>query len=156
MELVHPAIYLPESMTALAALTAIKDSGNSMAMVIDEYGGVLGIVTLFDLMEAVIGEMPVSGMEDDAITEREDGSWLVDGLLPVDELKELLGLSALEGEREFGYQTLGGYVMAELGIVPITGQVMEKNGFSFEIVDMDGRRIDKVMISRMNKTGDAV
>ena len=155
MNLVQPAIYIPESMPALNALNEIKNAGNSMAMVIDEYGGLLGIVTLFDLMEAVIGDVPVGDMEEDAITVREDGSWLVDGLLPIDELKELLSLSNLDGEREFGYQTLGGYVMAQMGEIPHSGQAVEVNHCRFEIVDMDGRRIDKVMIHRLPEEGEA-
>jgi putative hemolysin len=154
MELIQPAIYIPESMSALAALNAIKDAGNSMAMVIDEYGGLLGIVTLFDLMEAVIGDVPLGDTQEDSIIEREDGSWLVDGLLPIDELKELLSLTELEGEKEFGYQTLGGYVMAQLGEVPQAGQFVEVNRCRFEIVDMDGRRVDKVMIHKLPDQGD--
>ena len=152
---IQPAIYIPESMQALAALTEIKSAGNSMAMVIDEYGGLLGIVTLFDLMEAVIGDFPVEETEEDAIYQREDGSWLVDGLLPIDELKDLLGLPLLEGEKEFGFQTLGGYVLAQLGEIPQTGQTVEMNDFHFEIVDMDGLRVDKVLIHRQPDEGDA-
>lgn len=152
-KLIQPAIYIPESMPALDALNAIKSGGNSMAMVIDEYGGLLGIVTLFDLMEAIIGDVPAGDMQEDAIIEREDGSWLVDGLLPIDELKELLKISHLEGEKEFGYQTLGGYVMAQLGEIPNTGQTVEVNDCRFEIVDMDGRRVDKVMIHLLSPDG---
>ncbi len=150
MDSIQPAIYIPESMPALDALNAIKSGGNSMAMVIDEYGGLLGIVTLFDLMEAVIGDVPVGGSAEDAIIQREDGSWLVDGLLPIDELKVLLKVSALDGEKEFGFQTLGGYVMAQLGEIPRSGQVIEMNNYQFEIVDMDDRRVDKVMIHALN------
>ena len=153
MEIIQLAIYIPESMSALNALNAIKQGGNSMAMVIDEYGGLLGIVTLFDLMEAVIGDVPAGDVEEDSIVQREDGSWLVDGLLPIDELKELLDINALEGEKEYGFQTLGGYIMAQLGEIPRTGQAVDINEYRFEIVDMDGRRVDKVMIHALGAQG---
>lgn len=152
---IQPAIYIPESMPALAALNAIKQAGNSMAMVIDEYGGLLGIVTLSDLMEAVIGDVPIDATEEEAIIVRQDGSWLVDGLLPIDELKELMFLSNLDGEKEYGFQTLGGYVMAHIGEIPQSGQIVEINGFRFEIVDMDGRRVDKVMIHKLPENGES-
>jgi putative hemolysin len=127
-------------------LEAFKRSGLPVALVIDERGHIEGLVTLTDVLEALVGEVPD---EDDpageAIVRREDGSWLVDGLLAADELKERLGLSALPHEEEADYQTVGGMVMDVLGRVPETGDRFEWAGYSFEVVDMDERRVDKVL-----------
>jgi putative hemolysin len=145
-DFIKPTIFLPESMPALDALNAIKRSSSKMAMVIDEYGGLLGIVTLYDMMEAVIGEITNAEGEDLSAIMRSDGSWLVDGLMPIDELKTLLSVGDLSGEKEYGYQTLGGYIMAQMGDIPQTGGVLEVDGARFEVVDMDGRRVDRVLI----------
>jgi putative hemolysin len=145
-DFIKPTIFLPESMPALDALNAIKRSSSKMAMVIDEYGGLLGIVTLYDMMEAVIGDITNADGEDLSAIVRSDGSWLVDGLMPIDELKTLLSVVDLSGEKEYGYQTLGGYIMAQMGDIPRTGAVLEVDGARFEVVDMDGRRVDRVLI----------
>ncbi len=137
---------VPEGAPATDALEAFKRSGLPTALVIDERGHIEGLVTLTDVLEALVGEVPD---EDDpageAIVRREDGSWLVDGLLAADELKERLGLSALPREGEADYQTVGGMVMDVLGRVPETGDRFEWAGYSFEVVDMDERRVDKVL-----------
>ncbi len=147
-DFIQPTIFLPESMPALDALNAIKKSSSKMAMVIDEYGGLLGIVTLYDMIEAVIGDISNADGEDLSAIVRSDGSWLVDGLMPIDELKNLLSVDDLSGEKEFGFQTLGGYIMAQMGDIPQTGAVVEVDGVRFEVVDMDGRRVDRVLIYR--------
>lgn len=147
-DFIEPTIFLPESIPALDALNAIKKSSSNMAMVIDEYGGLLGIVTLFDMMEAVIGDIANADGDDLSAIMRSDGSWLVDGLMPIDELKTFLSVDDLSGEKEFGFQTLGGYIMAQLGDIPQTGAVLEVDGARFEVVDMDGRRVDRVLIYR--------
>jgi len=122
-----------------------------LALVIDERGHIEGLVTLTDVLEALVGEVPDEDAEDaeDAIVRREDGSWLVDGLLAVDELKEFLGSSGLplHDEEAANYQTVGGMVMDLLGRVPAAGDRFERDGYSFEVVDMDGRRVDKVLIT---------
>ena len=149
-DLLLPAVFIPESSPALTALEMIKRTQSNMGMIIDEYGGLLGIITLNDLMEAIIGSIATIGLDDeDGVIERADGSWLVDGLLPVDELKELMGVNELTGESDYGYQTMGGFMMAQLGTIPSTGQIINFMGFSFEIVDMDGRRVDKVLVTRL-------
>jgi putative hemolysin len=115
--------------------------------VIDERGHIEGLVTLTDVLEALVGEVPDENeTAGEAIVRREDGSWLVDGLLPADELKERLGLSALPREEEADYQTVGGMVMDALGRVPEEGARFEWEGYSFEVMDMDGRRVDKVLV----------
>jgi putative hemolysin len=155
--LILPAVFIPESMPALTALQLIKENSSNMAMVIDEYGGLLGIVTLFDVMEAIIGDIAMGDTpEDGSIVERADGSWLIDGLLAMDELKELLELNTMDGESEYGYQTLGGLMMAQMGKIPRTGQSFVLNGFRFEVVDMDGRRVDKVMVNRIEAPIDGI
>jgi len=151
-DLLLPAVFIPESSPALTALEMIKKTQSNMGMIIDEYGGLLGIITLNDLMEAIIGSIATIGLDDeDRVIKRADGSWLVDGLLPVDELKELLGVNKLVDESDYGYQTMGGFIMAQLGTIPRSGQQINFMGFSFEIVDMDGRRVDKVLVARLKE-----
>jgi putative hemolysin len=136
-------------MPAVTALNLIKQQSSNMAMVIDEFGGLLGIVTLFDIMESIMGDIAVSDVPGEgSVVERTDGSWLVDGLLAVDELKELLSLNQLPDESAYGYQTLGGMIMAHMGKIPRVGQHVELGDYRFEVVDMDGRRVDKVLVSR--------
>ena len=147
---------VPESAPATAALETFRRSGLPVALVLDERGHIEGLVTLTDVLEALVGEIP-DGDEDteEAIVRREDGSWLVDGLLPADELKERLGLGELPREEEADYQTVGGMVMDTLGRVPAAGDRFEWEGYSFEVVDMDGRRVDKVLVTPIRNAVDA-
>jgi putative hemolysin len=113
-------------------------------------------VTLTDVLEALVGEVPDGDEDaDEAIVRREDGSWLVDGLLPADVLKERLRLGELPREEEADYQTVGGMVMDTLGRVPAAGDRFEWEGYSFEVVDMDGRRVDKVLVTPTRNVGEA-
>lgn len=149
--LVKPALFIPESMSALTMLEQFKQKGADFGVVIDEYGGVLGIVTLHDVLTDIIGEIPdQSGPAEPEVLVREDGSWLLDGMLPVEEMKELLELKELPDEDRAGYQTAGGFVMSTLGGVPYSGQHFELLGFRFEVVDMDNRRVDKILISKIS------
>ena len=119
-----------------------------MALVIDERGHIEGLITLTDVLEALVGEVPDEDEPaEEAIVRREDGSWLVDGMLAAEELKERLGLQVLPGEEKADYQTVGGMVMDTLGRVPAEGDRLEWEGYSFEVLDMDGRRVDKVLIA---------
>ncbi len=147
-DFIHPVPYVPESSNALKALESMRQSGSEAAMVIDEYGGLLGMVTPTDLLEAIVGEMP-STLEGDEpeIIQREDGTYLLDGLLPVDELKEFLGVDELPGEERVGFQTAGGFVMSQVGSIPAAGQCFEFADYRFEVVDMDGRRVDKILVT---------
>jgi putative hemolysin len=148
--LLQPPLFVPDSMSALKVLQLIKTAGVHEALVLDEYGGLLGMVTLYDVLRAIVGEMPGPGLDGGPqIMRREDGSWLVDGLLPVDTLKELLETEQLPEEERVGYQTLAGFILSQLGSIPAAGQRFNWGNFSFEIMDMDGRRIDKVLISRL-------
>jgi putative hemolysin len=144
----RPAPLVPEGAPATDALEAFKRSGLPVALVIDERGHIEGLLTLRDVLEALVGEVPEEDQPvEEAIVRRKDGSWLVDGLVAADELKERLGFRELPREEEAEYQTVGGMVMDALGRVPEEGDRFEWEGYSFEVVDMDGQRVDKVLAS---------
>ena len=146
-KLVIPPVFVPESMPALKVLEAFKSSRNQLALVIDEYGGMLGIVTMFDILKSIVGNFPQSGeVESEMAIQREDGSWLLDGKLPIDELKEMFSIDELPDEDRLGYQTLGGFIMSQLGKIPAEGNTYEWKKYHFEVVDMDANRVDKVML----------
>ncbi|WP_322806712.1 hemolysin family protein [Thermanaerothrix sp.] len=146
----QPPLFVPDSMTVLKVLEALRTARVSLALVIDEYGGVLGMVTHYDVLEAIVGELGEAGESEEALlVQREDGSWLMDGLLPIDRFKEVFDLETLPDEERVGYQTLAGFILSQLGVIPTAGQVFEWSGLRFEVVDMDGRRIDKVLVSRI-------
>ncbi|WP_158046439.1 hemolysin family protein [Skermanella pratensis] len=129
----------------LRVLELFKQTGLHMAIVVDEYGSVEGIATATDILETIAGEFPEAGEDDAGVVRREDGTWLVDGMLPIDEVEHRLGLRGLRGDRDF--HTLAGFVMAELGHVPSAGEHFAWRGSRFEVVDMDGRRVDKVLVA---------
>ena len=142
-------IFVPEMRSALQALEIFKSSGAHLALVIDEHGSIEGLVTMSDVLEAIVGDIEPAGAPADAYAvRRDDGSWLLDGALPLDELKELLSTGALPGEERGGFQTLAGFVLYMLGRVPRAADSFEWAGLRFEVVDMDGNRIDKVLVSR--------
>lgn len=148
---IQPPLFVPDSMSALKVLENLKQAGMHVALVLDEFGGLLGMVTLYDILKAIVGGIPTAGEEPEpqAIL-REDGSWLLDGLLSIDEFKDTLLFPPLPDEDRVGYQTLGGFVMSQFGEVPISGMAFEWNNYRFEVVDMDGRRIDKVLVTPLN------
>ena len=148
-------IYVPENMAALKALDAIQNSGIHLAVVIDEFGGITGMVTDYDILEAIVGEIPEDSMDTDYLAfQREDGSWLFDGLIVIDQLKDILDLSDMPGEERAAYQTLSGFVMSQLGRIPKTGAKFTYEDYIFEVVDMDGRRVDRVLVSRLPEEND--
>ena len=148
LDSLRPPPFVPEGAPATDALEAFKRSGLPVALVIDERGHIEGLVTLADVLEALVGEMPDEDEPTgEAIVRREDGSWLVDGLLAAEELKERLGLEELPREAGADYQTVGGMVMDTLGRVPAEGDRFEWEGYSFEVLDMDGQRVDKVLVA---------
>ena len=143
-----PSPFVAEGAPATDALEAFKRSGLPLALVIDERGHIEGLITLTDVLEALVGDVPEEDEPtEEAIVRREDGSWLVDGLLAAEELKERLGLKELPREEKAEYQTVGGMVMDTLGRVPAEGDRFAWEGYSFEVLDMDGRRVDKVLAS---------
>jgi putative hemolysin len=150
------SLLVPEGAPATDALEAFKRSGLPTALVIDERGHIEGLVTLTDVLEALVGEVPGEDEPaEEAILRREDGSWLVDGLLAAHELKKHLGTRGLPREGETDYQTVGGMVMEALGRVPEEGDRFEWEGYSFEVLDMDGRRVDKVLVALVRNTDPA-
>ena len=144
--LVQP-LYAVSSMPALRLLELFKQSGKHVAIAVDEHGGTAGIITIIDLMEAIVGDLPDSkdDMRASAI-KRKDGSWLVDGMIDVDDLKEILHLSKLPREDDGDYQSLGGMIMAFMGRIPRETDSFVWENWRFEVVDMDGLRVDKVMV----------
>jgi putative hemolysin len=144
----HP-VFVPESMRALKVLELFKQSGTPIALVIDEYGHIQGLVTLNDVLEALVGDIPtVDELTEPQAVQREDGSWLLDGMLPVDEFKEIFAVAKLPGEETEEYQTLGGFVMLYMERIPMAGDHFAWGGLRFEVVDMDGNRVDKVLVMR--------
>lgn len=141
----RPPLFVPNTVTVLRALEVFKTSGEPMALVVDEYGDLEGLVTLTDILEALVGEIPGGGEADSRVVRREDGTFLVDGMVGLDELKGLLGVSELPGE-DPDFHTLGGYLMARLNRVPMVADRITADGWRFEIVEMDGRRVDRVLI----------
>ena len=140
-------LFIPESTSALDVLQDFRSTGIELAVIVDEYGGVLGVVSMDDIIEAIVGDVaePTGEQEKDAI-QREDGSWLFDGKIHFDELKDYLNISELPDEEEGDYETLSGLIMSQLGRIPTSGDYFDWGDYRFEVVDMDGRRVDKVMV----------
>ena len=142
--LLKPAFFVPETMFASRALEVLKEKGTDMLLVIDEFGALQGLLTITDILEEIVGEMEI---EEPQATQRQDGSWLLDGMLEVDEFKEIFHLPVLPHEDE--YETLSGFVMVSLGRVPQPADRFEWHGLNFEVMDMDGRRVDKVLVTTL-------
>jgi len=143
-EMLRPAFYVPETMLASHALEILKEKGTDMLLVIDEFGGLQGLLTINDILEEIVGEME---QDEPQATQRQDGSWLLDGMLEVDEFKEIFDFHALPHEDE--YETLSGFVMMFLGRVPQVTDHFEWSSLNFEVIDMDGRRVDKVLVTTL-------
>ncbi len=139
-----PAVY--EAIPVLQTLEIMRKAGSRMALVVDEYGSVEGVVTLTDVLEAIVGDLPEAGRnEEPAIVKREDGSLSVDGLVAIEDIKLRLGLQALPGEDDV--TTIGGFMLTRLGRVPKTGDQVSYGDYTFEVLSMDGRRVDKLSIT---------
>ena len=144
--LLKPAFFIPETMFASRALELFKEKNTELLLVVDEFGGLQGLLTINDILEEIVGAME---FEEPQATLRQDGSWLLDGMLEVDEFKEIYNFTALPHEDE--YETLSGFVMTSLGRVPQAADHFEWNGYRFEVMDMDGRRVDKVLVTTLPK-----
>lgn len=144
----HPAFFVPESLRAVVALQQLKQHHTAMAVVLDEYGQVAGLVTVEDMLDEIVGDIVVADdATDRAIVRREDGSYLVDGLVPYAELRELLELPSTEDlEQANEFTTLAGLLLVLMGRVPRSGDSVKWHEYTLEVVDMDGQRIDKVLI----------
>ncbi|MBW3623831.1 MAG: hemolysin family protein [Armatimonadetes bacterium] len=144
-------LVVPESMRVLKLLELFKQRGQTVAVVIDEYGGTQGLVTSTDVLQAIAGEMPTEG-EEEAFVRREDGSWLVDGSASLGELEEKFGSRALTDAIHGGtFVTLGGLVLSQLGRVPSPGDCFTLGGYRFEVVDLDGNRVDKILVTPLQR-----
>ena len=148
--LLKPAFFIPETMFASRALELFKEKNTELLLVVDEFGGLQGLLTINDILEEIVGAME---FEEPQATQRQDGSWLLDGMLEVDEFKELFDFKALPHEDE--YETLSGFMMTSLGRVPQASDNFDWNGFRFEVMDMDGRRVDKVLVTTLPKPATA-
>ena len=146
--IILPPLFVPETLRALKVLELFKKSGTHVALVIDEYGTVQGIVTLHDILEMMVGDPPSSELATDLdAVHREDGSWLIDGLLSIDRFKELFEIDAMPEEDTEHYRTIAGFMLFQFGHIPSTGSRFEWAGWQFEVVDMDGNRIDKILVT---------
>ncbi len=145
--LLVPPLVVPETMTSNHLLEAFKKSGKHIALIVDEFGMVQGLVSLIDVMEAIVGDIPTHGRKGTPeVKQRDDGSWLVDGTLVISDLKELMKVDELPHEEEADFQTLAGFVLTHFGRVPSAGDHFEVGGWRFEVMDMDRHRVDKVLI----------
>lgn len=143
-------LFAPEAITVLKLLESFKETGMHIALITDEYGSVQGIITLHDILEAIVGDVRSLGeSEEEQITVLENGSWLIDGDTPVNKLKYVLSVDSFPGEDQGYYLTIAGLIMYILQRIPKTGDHMEFNGLRYEVVDMDGIRIDKVMVTKV-------
>lgn len=150
-----PAIFVPESLSGMDLLAHFRASDAHMVLVVDEYGEVNGLVTPQNVLEALTGEFTPRNIEDAWAVQRADGSWFLDGLIPVPELKDRLGLKTLPDEGKGRYHTLGGLVMWLAGQLPQTGDVLTCGNWQLEVVDLDGKRIDKILATPIAPAGSA-
>lgn len=150
-ELIDTPLFLPESTPALSALDSLRESGKQAAIILDEYGGFSGLVTPVDILEELVGEIPSADDEtyEPEIVTREDGSFLIDGGLDIEDMKDMLGVDQLEDQERVDYQTVAGFLLSRFGFIPKAGDTIEMGDYRFEVVDMDGRRIDKVLVDRL-------
>ncbi len=144
--LIEP-LFVPENMAGAKLLETFKQSRKHIALVIDEYGSVQGIATLKDVLEAIVGDLPTN----DSVSEtqavlRDDGSWLIDGMMPLEDFEELFHIDLAPENESVSYNTVAGFIMSELERLPVAGEKVEYRNFVFEIMDMDGRRIDKLLV----------
>lgn len=143
-------IFVPETVPALVALERFKQSPVTIALVVDEYGGIAGLLSMHDLLEAIVSDVgEVDGAPNDEAVRRPDGSWLLDGAMLIDEVPEQIGLPDIPDDDGL-YHTLAGFILDQLGRIPRPGDRLAWRGWTFEVVDMDGNRIDKILVSRAN------
>ena len=150
------AVFVPETLSGMELLDHFRASNAQFVFVVDEYGEVQGMITVRDVLEAITGEFTTPSNEDSWGVQRTDGSWLFDGLIPVPELKDRLALKELPEEDRGRYNTLAGMIMLLLGRLPRTTDAVEWDGWRFEVVDLDGKRVDKVLANALPKRDDSL
>lgn len=147
-KLARPVLFVPETTTVSRLVELFRNSAEHSALVIDEHGGVQGLVTEHDILEAIVGDLPsAQDLSQPQAVQREDGSWLLDGLMTLDEVRDVLDIGPVPGEERGTFETLGGFVMDQLGEVPIPGAHFTWGKYRFEVLDMDERRVDKLLVS---------
>ncbi|MDH4478983.1 MAG: hemolysin family protein [Rhodoferax sp.] len=151
-----PAVFVPETLSGMELLEQFRLQSGRLVFVVDEYGVVQGLLTPRDLLEAITGELQVGAQADAWATEREDGSWLLDGVMPLGELKSRLDMDGLPGEERGRYNTLAGLLMSITGRLPRVGERISCQNWTFEVVDLDGRRVDKVLAVQHRATDEPV
>jgi putative hemolysin len=153
--LAEKPLFVPETMSLMKLLEQFRRTHLPVALVVDEFGDVGGLVSLTDVIGSIVGDLPSEPGDEPMIVRREDGSWLFDGGLDVDAVLRTLDAESILGDEDRRrYHTLGGLVMLALGRVPRTGDVFERGGYRFEIVDMDGNRVDRVLVGRVDGSAD--
>ncbi|HEX9615938.1 MAG TPA: hemolysin family protein [Anaerolineales bacterium] len=147
----RPPLFVPESVPVFDLLEQFKENRTQIAFALDEFAGLQGLVTLQDILESIIEDIggPENEVDPDVLL-REDGSYLIDGMLPADEFREIFDLEELPGEGQEHFQTLGGFVMTFLGRIPAEGDRIDYRGLRLEVMDMDGHRVDKLLVSRLD------
>lgn len=146
-DLMIPALFIPENNSPYQVMEKFKESKIHSAFIVDEYGSILGLLTLNDIMEAIVGDIPQKDVDDYEIIKREDGSYLVDGQIPFYDFLTRFEKTEWMNEGEHDFDTIAGFVLHELERIPKTGDKMEWKGFKLEVIDMDGHRIDKVLVT---------
>jgi len=153
--LAEPPLFVPETMTLMKLLEQFKRTHLPIALVVDEFGDVEGLVSFTDVISSIVGDLPMEPGEEPAIVQREDGSWLLDGAVDLDTaLRTLEAEAMISDEDRQHFHTLGGLAMVALGRVPRTGDVFERGDYRFEVVDMDGNRVDRILASRRPPPSD--
>jgi putative hemolysin len=154
-DLMTPALVVPAAMTATGLLEKFKQSGRHVALVADEFGGITGLLSLHDIMEAIIGELPSADERArPRAIRRDDGSWLIDGLLAADEFERTVTGFQLHPAAQRDYETFAGFVVRHLGHVPEEGETFLLHGYLVEVIDMDGHRVDKVLLIPSKAPGE--
>jgi len=153
-EHLQPPVFVPETLSGMELLEHFRQTTADLVFVVDEYGAVQGVITERDLLEAITGEFGASTDENAWAVKRTDGSWLMDGLIPVPEIKDRLELKELPEEDRGRYNTLAGMVMLLLGRLPHITDSVDWAGWRFEVIDLDGKRVDKVLVSRIDNSGE--
>lgn len=148
----HKPLFVPENMDGLKVLEMFKKSGIHAALVIDEYGNIQGLISLNDVLEAIVGDIPtINELDAEEIVKRENGTFLIDGLVSIDDFKEYFHIKKVPDEKNGVFHTIGGFMMYRLGKIPASGDKFEFGDFSFEVMDMDGTRVDKILLSPLKK-----
>ncbi|MEA5508353.1 hemolysin family protein [Crocosphaera sp. UHCC 0190] len=145
-------LLVPDSTLGLKVLELFQQTGNHIALVVDEYGVIQGLVTINDILEAIVGDIPrIDKTDIPSIIRRDDGSWLMDGIVSIEDFKKVFGLNIIPGETQGNFHTLGGFIITHYGRIPKAADGFEWKNLKFEVMDMDGNRVDKILVTSVNK-----